>query len=437
MTDLLDAPVVREDETAPAAAPEPAVEAPEPSPGSRWLLAACLAGAAVIHAAMAPSHLGESALEGWGFVVSAWAQLALAVAVLLRPSRRVGAAVVAINAVLIAVWVVSRTVGLPFGDHAGHAESVMFVDGVCVALEVVAVIVGAALAGWRPLSGMGQRRRPVGAAGAVGAVLLATAAVASPSARDHAAHAHGGHTDAEGAAPAAGGHDHGAMEAGEADDLGFSALSNGHQHEHGQDAPLTAEERVTLAGQLAATTPLIQQYPTLAAAEAAGWQRAGPFSPGLGVHYQGPNFAMNPDGDMDPEDLAAPMLIFDGVTPDAPLAGFMFLAYGTSSEPAGFAGPNDHWHFHERVCVVYRPDGTIDTPLGADLEGVTEDMCADHGGVFIRFTGYMVHVWNVPGYESPDGMFTELNPKITCPDGTYHTIDLADLGSRNTVCLNP
>jgi hypothetical protein len=146
---------------------------------------------------------------------------------------------------------------------------------------------------------------------------------------------------------------------------------------------------------------------------------------------------MNADGDMDPEDLAAPMLIFDGVTPDAPLAGFMFLAYGTNSEPAGFAGPNDHWHYHENVCIVYEPDGTIDTPLGADLDGVTSEMCADHGGVLIAFTGYMVHVWNVPGYESPDGTFTELNPKITCPDGTYHTIDIEDLGTKDTVCANP
>src|SRR5262245_38374131 len=176
MTDLLDAPVVREDETAAAAAaPEPVAEAPEASPATRWLLAACLAGAAVIHAAMAPSHLGESALEGWGFVVSAWAQLALAVAVLVRPSRRVGAAVVATNAVLIAVWVVSRTAGLPFGAHSGHAESVGFVDGVCVALEAVAVIIGAAVAGWRPFRGLGRLRPPVGAAGAIGAVLLATA----------------------------------------------------------------------------------------------------------------------------------------------------------------------------------------------------------------------------------------------------------------------
>jgi hypothetical protein len=131
------------------------------------------------------------------------------------------------------------------------------------------------------------------------------------------------------------------------------------------------------------------------------------------------------------------MLVFDGVGPDAPLAGFMYLSYGTEGEPAGFAGPNDHWHYHESVCIVVRADGTIDTPFGADLPGVTEEMCADEGGAFMPVTVYMVHVWNVPGYESPDGMFTELNPRITCPDGSYYRIPLEDLGTKDSVCRNP
>ncbi len=61
-------------------------------------------------------------------------------------------------------------------------------------------------------------------------------------------------------------------------------------------------------------------------------------------------------------------------------------------------------------------------------------MCTDAGGSWLDYTGYMVHVWNVPGYESPDGTFTELNPAITCADGTYHRIDIAELGDRATTC---
>ena len=175
---------------------------------------------------------------------------------------------------------------------------------------------------------------------------------------------------------------------------------------------------MALSKQLAVTSSLVERYPTLGAAEAAGWNRAGPFSPGLGVHDMGPGYALNADGRMDPEDLLAPMLIFDGLTPDAKLAGFMYLAYGTTTEPEAFAGANDHWHYHEHVCIATAADGSISTPFGADLDGVTEGMSTEAGGSWLDDTGYMVHVWNVPGYESPDGMFDELNPAITCARGT-------------------
>jgi hypothetical protein len=431
MTDLLDAPVAVEAEPAPPE-PEPDAVAGDRVSGAWWVVASCLAGAALIHAAMAPSHLGESAIEGWGFVLAAWAQLLLAVAVLLRPGRRVGLAVVAVNAVLVAAWAFTRTAGPPLGAHAGHPEAASVVDGICVALEIGAIVLAAAMVRRSPAPAAG-RPSPLALAGALGALVLATGAVVSPSARDHAAGSHGDHGHADQAdAAGGGGHEHGAT----AVDPGFAALSNGHQHEHGQDEPLTAAERSTLAAQLAATADLVARYPTLADAEAAGWRRSGPFSPGLGTHYQGPNFVLNADGDMDPEDVAAPMLIFDGVEPDSPLAGFMYLAYGIQGEPEGFAGPNDHWHYHDRVCIVYGPDG-IDTPFGADLEGVTERMCDGVGGMFIDTTPYMVHVWSVPGYESPGGMFTELNPKVTCPDGTYDRIDIEDTGTKNSVCLHP
>ena len=51
-------------------------------------------------------------------------------------------------------------------------------------------------------------------------------------------------------------------------------------------------------------------------------------------------------------------------------------------------------------------------------------------------TGYMVHVWTVPGYESTQGMFSDINPAITCPDGTYHHIPLEEVGTKTTTCLS-
>jgi hypothetical protein len=396
------------------------------------VLAAALVGAGTIHAAMAPSHLGESAVEGAGFVAAAFGQILLAGAVLLRPTRRVLLGVSGLSLALLVAWVVSRTAGLPFGGHSGHPESVNIVDGVSVALELVALGIAGALAfGARPpvLRGRGAALATAGLA-----LVFSVGAVSSPQARDHAAGAHGEH----GGDAHAMGDDHGgaAGHHGEAagDDLGFAALSNGHQHERGVE-PLTTDEMTELAQQLSATTDLMVKYPTLGDAAAAGYRRAGPFSPGLGIHYGPPSYHMDPDGLMNtPEDLASPMLIFDGTEDDAPLAGFMFNALGTEGVPEGFAGPNDHWHYHEKVCIVVNPQGGIDTPFGADLEGVTENMCTEVGGSFIENTGYMVHVWNVPGYESPDGMFTELNPTIKCEDGTYFVIPIEELGNKVTTC---
>ena len=47
-------------------------------------------------------------------------------------------------------------------------------------------------------------------------------------------------------------------------------------------------------------------------------------------------------------------------------------------------------------------------------------------------TTYMVHVWSVPGYESPKGVFSEVNPRITCPDGSYYVVK--DVAWRINAC---
>ncbi len=397
-------------------------------------LGALLGGAGLIHVAMAPAHLGSSIADGAGFLAAGAAQLMLAVVVVARPRRWAAGLAAAVSAVTLGAWVLSRTVGLPYGAHEGTAEPVAFVDGVTAALEVVALGAAAALI----IRLTTRRTEPIDLVGSlvyrvlsIGAVAIALAAIASPSAREHggAGHGHG---------EAASGHSHGGATA-TGDDLGYSELANGqmagHEHPEGPVAEieLSVPETRALSAQLAATAPLVERYPTIADAEAAGYRQQGPFSPGLGVHYSGPGMSLNPDGVMDVEDIEGAMLIYDGIEDDSRLAGFMYMAYQEDA-PEGFAGDLDQWHFHTATCIVSTPDG-IDTPFGADLTGVTEEMCAAKGGALIDFTGYMVHVWTVPGYESPEGVFSDLNPKITCPDGTYYTIETAEIGDADSTCL--
>lgn len=388
----------------------------------RWILASFATAAGIIHAVMAPSHMGASTLEGGGFVVAAWLQLALAVGIVTRPSRGMLRLVLAVNAVLVGVWAVSRTVGLPFGAHADHAETISFVDGSCVAFELIMVGLAAVWL-WRPA--MVRFKDGAFAVAVPLAVFgLATAAISSPEARDHSAHAHAGHGPAD--------HDHGTTPT--EDDKGLSLVLNGRGHEHaGPDVELDTATQAKLTAQLSVTAKLIEKYPTLGAAVAAGAWRAGPFGPAVGAHYAPPDYEVNTDGVLDDADLLTPLLVFDGTGPDAPIAGFMYYMLG-ADQPEGFAGPNDHWHQHTNMCLVTYPDDSVDAPFGADNSWVTEEMCTNAGGELEAISGSMLHVWTVPSYTPAAGVFSDVNPKITCPDGTYYMVDFTKTKLRDTAC---
>ena len=181
-------------------------------------------------------------------------------------------------------------------------------------------------------------------------------------------------------------------------------------------SPATLTE---LKRQLAITQRVAARYPTVADAEAAGYRRAGPYSPGLGAHYTITSAAaLNFDGVVDDDDLRHPLaIIYDGTDPTSEVAGFMYYAT-TDAPPEGFAGENDVWHYHENICIKFS-NGVIDSPFGADLP-VTSAQCAEVGGFLMPSTQYMVHVWSVPGWNNVDGgVFAEVNPALDCADGTY------------------
>jgi hypothetical protein len=83
----------------------------------RWLAVAACAGAAVIHFAYAPTHIEEDATHGTFFLVTAWLQLGLAFALARwRTDRRPWLAAGVVNGAVAAVWVLTRTAGLPGED---------------------------------------------------------------------------------------------------------------------------------------------------------------------------------------------------------------------------------------------------------------------------------------------------------------------------------
>jgi hypothetical protein len=382
----------------------------------RSVTVALLLGAAGIHFGVMGEHAGVSWTHGLFFAAVAWAQLGFAAAWLFRPSRLVAVSTVVFQLGVLGVWVVSRTAGIAVGGD-GTPEPWGAVDGLCAGFEIAAVLCSLLWFRARLSRRLVSRRIGFAGAGAFGAAVavLATLAFTPALAGSDEDHANGHGAAHATAAPA----DHTHHEVAPVDDKGLSALSNGHHDVIGLEKPLTVAQRTRLSQQIAATIEVARRFPTVAAATAAGYRRAGPYSPGLGAHYVITNAnALNPDGVMDEADLANPLaIIFDGVTPDSRVAGFMY--YSLSAEkPGGFAGPNDHWHYHTSVCLKYGADG-IDSPFGADRE-VTEAQCEAAGGSLLKQTQWMVHVWSVPGWESAQGLFGEVNPALVCPDGTYH-----------------
>ncbi len=379
----------------------------EMNPSVLRVAAAFSIAAGVIHLVMVPAHAGESLAEGLGFALAGWFQIITAWLLLSRKHRSLLLPIAVANAAFIGAWVWSRTAGLPVGAHKGIKEPVGFVDLTCVAFEVGLLLACALLArrSNKTKTSTSKRGLHFALAVIVGVFALTTAAVASPGARNHGAHTH------DDGSTAAAGHDHGA--AATTDDKGLSALSNGHHHVIGPELPLDAATRTQLTHQIAVSQDVAKMLPTVAAAEAAGYHRAGPYSPGLGAHYIRPTAAgLNFDGVMDDSDLLSPLaIIYAGTNPDSPIAGFMYYAM-SKDEPQGFAGPNDHWHYHLNTCIKYNADGSIDAPFGADTEAPA-DLCVQAGGQVLEQTQYMVHVWSVPGWESQQGLFGEVNPALT------------------------
>jgi len=173
------------DELAPQREPEaPAAGPPEPKreagfePVLRPALALLSVGAAVIHFVVVPGHWDEYWGQGLFFIVAAIAQLLWAVWVVVAPSRLLYLAGAAGNAAIVALWVVTRTYGVPAGPGAGEREAVEFADTLATVFEVLLVVGALALARTAPARPI---RWPAGALAASALVALVVAGLTTAS----------------------------------------------------------------------------------------------------------------------------------------------------------------------------------------------------------------------------------------------------------------
>jgi hypothetical protein len=143
---------------------------------------------------------------------------------------------------------------------------------------------------------------------------------------------------------------------------------------------------------------------TRGAAEAAGWHEIAQYIPGLGTHHIKGSYRDIFNAQFDP---AKPVfLIYGGLDADAPLVGLSYVASGESDPPAAFAGTNDWWHLHQRICLG--PAGDI----LAGAEEIPDEECTALGGRQIDLGAgfWLLHVWMVPDYELKLDVFASGHP---------------------------
>ncbi len=370
------------------------------------LLAVTLGGSAVLLFAMASGHLhGTRATVG---VIAALAEVALTVCVLTRPSRALFVGTSLCNLAVAGFWLSVA------GPHTVSDATV----GIGVGLAGIAVLAGALLA-LRPQLGsiwssgttvIGSVVPVAVAAVAIGGLFATTEAVTASSSRPAASP--GGSSAALALATTV-------KVPGETSKT-FQSIVAGNDTEQSELkkwVPLNAHDQVILTQQLSQAYQAAMRFPTVASAKAAGMILAGGMAPGVGAHYQlinGDVFkGINPDGSVNAAYPAS--WIYASTANDAPVVGVMYISM-TAKPPSGFIGPNDHWHRHSNVCVQFA-DGKIGVPFAAD-QNVTPQECADVHGQFMPKTVWMVHAWVVPGWESPQGVFSHDNLHVYCPGNT-------------------
>jgi len=377
----------------------------------RIFVSVLAASTALLAAAGIGQDLQTSHWSAAVLAVIAWSEATVAVLALARPSRALFTWALLGNAVLAGTWAAMRL--------SGHGAMPGAVESLRVGLEVAIVLVAATLL-LRPLLG-----RHWDSAVTVMASVLPVAVIAATTAVlvSQTPAPTAGHRGSPAPVSSAQGAQATVAVPGSTSSR-FLQIASGNDTEKSElkpYVPLDPQTQTVLDQQLATAAQAAMRFPTVATAKAAGMVLAGGMAPGVGAHYQVLNpsslLGINPDGSVNPARPAS--WIYASTADDAPVVGVMYESLNDAA-PAGFAGPNDHWHQHSNLCITFR-NGMIGVPFAPD-SSVTPQECANVHGTFMKKTVWMVHAWVVPGWESPSGVFSHANTHIYCPGNT----DLVD-----------
>jgi hypothetical protein len=350
-------------------------------------LAALSAGAAAIHFAVVFEHFSEYVLYGVFFLIIAWAQAIWAAVVLWRPSRPWLWLGIAGNAIILAVYLASRTTGLPFGPDNGHTEPFGALDVVSAILEF-ALIAGCAALLWRPSLADRPVRRRTGFAAIASlaafpaAVIAVTTAVMTPGWAGPEGPAGMMSTSSMATAATAPGAQPGMGDMGTTDGLPDMRM-------YGSTAAATAAQVIAAGNLIKATDTSLARYKNVQAAFAAGYTYVLKTNGEEHLLYNGPNPAY---AGLNPQHPSSLVYAID-VPHHAPiLLGAMYIENGNTNGPQ-VGGGLTRWHTHLTVCENGKP--TI-AAFGVQLRGTCNPATWRD-----QYTSQMLHVWVVPYVGGP------------------------------------
>jgi hypothetical protein len=358
------------------------------------LLSVVSLGAAAIHFAFLEEHYREYAPFGLCFALVAWLQALWAVGIA-HPRRWLLQAGMVGNGLVVAVWVVSRTWGLPVGPEAGRPHAVGWPDVAATVAEMAIVLGCVALLGSPTRARVEERnvlvgRRQVGALGvtAVAAVLvMALVTAAIPASRGHE-------------------HDHAAGAPG----------GSGHGSDHGGSHHVVSGSGVADSAQIYAIRAAVAPYQDVQVARAAGWEQEHPDWPETGAHFAPPADQAETQDEDEPAsatgidradlDLAAPdYLMYSHLGRDhwALVAVAYVVDQADSPEPpTSLTGAV--FHQHVWTCIV--DDEELDEE---DYGAISREDCRARHGQWSPGGVWMTHVWLI---DNPAGVFSETNPDL-------------------------
>lgn len=399
-----------------------------------YCLAIMTIAAAVIHFAVAAKYVEQYWLFGASTLVVAWLQALWAIAVMARPSRSLLGTGTVLNAAVLAGYLLTLATGDAVGRAPKTAGISGFGDGLCAALEAVAV----AGCAWLLMAKAGRRVRhrrlimvPAATASVTAVLLGAALAVTSP-----------GNAASRGSAASPG---------NAASGTGSSAAGTGSaMHMPGMSAAAMAIKLPTTspAGdismpdpnmQMAAgmkmassvacvATPTAQQqqaavsfvntswkdsekYQSLAAAKAAGYRPITPVG-GAVVHYLNPSYYRATVKGGPVLDTVNPQSLVYANTPQgAVLVAAMYITSpgGPTPQPGGCL---TQWHVHTNLCLT----------RGFDVVGaVGPGRSTCPAGSENRVTPPMIHVWFVPipggptAVDAPDQQVVQAAERVAAP----------------------